>query len=83
MSSRLPDAVLPPQEMGTFFDPSLQVCGFTILDPDGRLILVPIPGEIMSALINDARRELDSIDGAMNWLSIPGAVAPSSSTAQT
>jgi hypothetical protein len=75
MTQRPPDAVLPPQEMGTFFDPELQVCGFTIMDADGRVILVPIPGEIMSALVDDARRELDSIEGATKWLSIPGAVA--------
>lgn len=73
MSNRLPDAVLPPQEMGVYFDPGLQVCGFTFMDGGGQVILLPVPGEIMSALVNDARHQLDTIDGALNWLSIPGA----------
>ncbi len=58
--------------MGVFFDPTAQVCGFTFMDGGGQLILLPIPGEMMSALVNDARRQLDSIDGALHWLSVPG-----------
>lgn len=72
MTPRLPDAVLPPQEMGVYFDPSAQVCGFTFMDGGGQVILLPIPGDMMSALVDDARRQLDSIEGAMHWLSLPG-----------
>lgn len=72
MTTKLPDAVLPPQEMGVFFDPAAQVCGFTFMDGGGQVILLPIPGEMMSALVDDARRQLDSIDGAIHWLSVPG-----------
>jgi hypothetical protein len=71
-NDKMPDLVIPPAEMGTFFDPHHQVCGFTFSDATGQKFLLPIPGAMMSALINDARRQLDSFEGSLNWISQPG-----------
>jgi hypothetical protein len=75
MTKKLPDLVIPPAEMGTFFDPGNQVCGFTFSDATGQMFLLPIPGEMMSALVNEARRQMDSIEGVESWISQPGVVA--------
>ncbi len=74
MSKKLPDVVIPPNEMGTFFDVSNQVCGFTFTDGAGQMYLLPIPGEMMSRMVTDARQQMDSIDGFEHWISQPGVV---------
>lgn len=74
-SDKMPDLVIPPAEMGTFFDPQYQVCGFTFSDSSGQKFLLPIPAAMMSALVNDARRQLDEIPGALDWTSQPGMAA--------
>lgn len=74
-NDKMPDLVIPPAEMGTFFDPHHQVCGFTFSDATGQKFLLPIPGAMMSALVDDARRQLDAIEGAKDWISQPGVAA--------
>ena len=74
MSKQVPDLVIPPAEMGTFFDPANQICGFSFTDGSGQRYLLPIPGEMMSRMVNDARQQMDSIDGVEHWISQPGVV---------